>query len=104
MIESLMLLKAAACAGIFWRTYTYEWPSEAKVKWGVTTIAYVLMFIAGAQAICVVLGSHRVAILLDTLFYMCVLLLVLLAKGNIADIIRVKWESSWDGEERRRHD
>ncbi len=102
MTESLDLLKAAACIGIFWRTYTYQWPAESKPKWGITTIAYALMFIVGAQALCLILENKVWATFLDAAFYVCVLILVLLAKGNIADIVRIKWDGHWRGEERRR--
>lgn len=103
MTESLELMKAAACMGIFWRTYTYQWPSDSTMKWGITSIAYLLMFIAGAQAICVILENKVWGAVLDTLFYICVLVLVLVARGNIAGIVRIKWDHKWKGEERRAH-
>lgn len=100
MSDVLMLIKAAACAGIFWRFYTYHWPKEAKYRVLITATAYLVMFIVGCQTIAIVIGASRLVPYFDAAFYFAVLILVMTSKGNIANILRVDF--NWSGVERRK--
>lgn len=100
MIEALTIIKAIACAGIFWRIFTFHWPKESTYRLGATTVAYAIMFMVGGQAICLMIGQENLAPYFDSGIYLAFLALVLMAKGNVANILKV--EFGWSGHERRK--
>lgn len=100
MNELLTIIKAVACAGIFWRIFTFHWPKHATYRVGITTIAYAIMFMVGGQAISLMIGRPQVAPYFDAGIYLAFLALVLIARGNLANILKMEFD--WSGVERRR--
>lgn len=94
MNEILTIIKAIACAGIFWRIYTYKWPKDSTYRLGITAIAYATMLLVGAQAICLMTGNIRASQYFDAGIYLAFLALFVVAKGNIANVVRLRWETT----------
>lgn len=90
MIESLPFIKAAACAAIFWRLFTYDWPKHSRYRIGMTAVAVLVMFLVGAQAISLSLGIQWAAPFFDVGIYLAFLILVMAARGNIAKILEIR--------------
>lgn len=99
MNELIVGIKIFACAGIAWRIYTYQWPRESRYRFWVTLAAYITMFLVGGQAVCLMTDAPQYAKLFDAGFYLAVLVLVLQARGNVANILKVNYD--WDGSDRR---
>lgn len=100
MNELILAVKVFACSGIAWRIFTYKWPRESRYRFLATLAAYVTMFLVGGQAVCLMTGAPQYAKWFDAGFYLAVLVLVLQARGNVANILKVDY--GWGGEERRR--
>lgn len=106
MNELLVFLKAAACAGIFWRLYTYRWDGDARYRLSITVIAYVLMFCAGGQALTIFMGLDRVTTPYEVTILWCLNVLVWASRGNLARVISISDANHvprWSGFDRRRH-
>lgn len=105
MNEFLVILKATACVGIFWRLFTYPWEGDARYRLSITVIAYILMFCAGAQAMIIFMGASRSASPYEVTILWCVFLLIWAANGNLARVLSVSDASHvprWSGFDRRR--
>ena len=89
MNELLLLLKAIACTGIFTRLYMYDWPKDARYRLGITTVAYVMMFCAGAEAALIAMGSVQAASVFEVVLLWSMFILIHAAKGNLARVLSV---------------
>jgi len=90
MIEVLMLVKASVSAAICIRLFCYKWPSDARYRAGVTLAAYFLMLCSGAVSILLLLGNQGAAQIFDAGIYAVVLLLMMVARGNLAKILEIR--------------
>lgn len=90
MIDWITLLKTAACAAIFWRLFTFQWPKHSRYRIGMTAAAYLVMFLVGAQAISLSIGISWAAPFFDAGIYLAFLILVIAARGNIAKILEIR--------------
>lgn len=99
MNELIVGIKIFACAGIAWRIYTYRWPRESRYRFWVTFTAYMTMLLVGGQAVCLATGGNQFAPWFDVGFYVAILVLVIQARGNVANILKVNYD--WDGSDRR---
>lgn len=91
VIELLGFVKAAACAGIFWRVYTYHWPKESRYRLGITAVAYLMMFLVGGQAICIMMDAPGFPQYFDAGIYLAFFALVVMARGNVANILKMDY-------------
>lgn len=105
MTDFLVILKAMACFGIFWRLYTYRWEGDARYRLSITLIAYILMFCAGAQAISIFMEPWAQASPYEVAILWCVNILIWAANGNLARVLSVSDSSHvprWHGFDRRK--
>lgn len=90
MNEILMLAKAGVSAAICIRLFCYGWPQDARYRVWVTLAAYLLMLCSGAVAILIALGNVSAAQFFDAGIYASVLILVFVARGNLAKILEIR--------------
>lgn len=90
MNEVLMLAKAGVSAAICIRLFCYGWPQDARYRVWVTLAAYLLMLCSGAVAILIALGNVSAAQFFDAGIYASVLILVFVARGNLAKILEIR--------------
>lgn len=105
MNETLVILKAVACAGIFWRLYTFKWEGDAEYRLSITVVAYILMFCAGGQALSICMGIDRGTTVYEVVILWCVNILVWAARGNLARVLSVsdaRHVPKWHGFDRRK--
>ena len=90
MIEGLMIIKAVISAAICMRLFCYGWPRHSRYRLGVTVMAYFLMLCSGGVSILLVMGNEAAAKIFDAGIYAVVLLLILVARGNLAKILEIR--------------
>ena len=90
MSEILMLAKAGVSAAICIRLFCYGWPRDSRYRIWVTLAAYLLMLCSGAVAIFIAMGNVTAAQFFDAGIYASVLILVFVARGNLAKILEIR--------------
>lgn len=94
MTEFLMLTKSLISAAICVRLFCFDWPRDSRYKIGVTSVAYYLMLCSGAVAILLAMGNQAAAQIFDAGIYICVLVIMFAARGNLARVMNVRNEKS----------
>lgn len=90
MNEALMIVKAGVSAAICLRLFCYKWERDSRYRVGVTLAAYFLMLCSGAVSISLLLGNQLGAQLFDAGIYAVILLLMIIARGNLAKILEIR--------------
>jgi hypothetical protein len=103
--DPLIILKAMACVGIFYRLFTYKWSSGARYRVSITTCAYLMMFCAGAEALSIFMGIEQHTSIYAVVLLWSMFLLICAAKGNLARVLSVSDSQSsrgFSGTDRRK--